>query len=80
LEAVTTGTGASSMAVCQEALFLAHGPGKDRHDLIGGLDWKGPTGDILRKTGASGTVLAVSVQQDAAASAAGQGACATAGG
>lgn len=65
------------MAMCEEALFL-FGPGKDRHDPMGGLDWE--TGDVLRKTGTPGTVLAVSVQQATAVGAVGQVARATAGG
>jgi hypothetical protein len=38
--AVTTGIGANRTAMRQEARFL-FGPGKDRHDLMSGLDWEG---------------------------------------
>jgi hypothetical protein len=78
-EAITTGTGASPMAMREEALLL-FGLGKERHDLMGGLDWEGGADDILRKTGAPSTVRAVSIQQATAAGAAGQVARATAGG
>lgn len=38
--AVTTGLGANRTAMRDEARFL-FGPGKDRNDLMGGLDWEG---------------------------------------
>jgi hypothetical protein len=39
-EAVTTDLGASPTAMREEAIFL-FGPGKDRYDLMGRLDWEG---------------------------------------
>jgi hypothetical protein len=38
--AVTTGLGANRTAMREEARFL-FGPGKDRNDQMGGLDWEG---------------------------------------
>jgi hypothetical protein len=38
--AVTTGLGANRTALREEARFL-FGPGKDRNDQMGGLDWEG---------------------------------------
>ncbi len=75
-EAVTTG-----IRMREEALSL-FGPGKDRHDLMGGigLGRRTGTGDVLRKTGTSGDVLAASVQQAAAAGTAGKTARAISGG
>ena len=44
--AVTVGLGGSPTALRKEAIFL-FGPGEDRHDTTGGLDWEGERVRVL---------------------------------